>query len=311
VFTTDATMEALTTLLSQNPRGLLCVRDELAGWLRAMDPYRAKGDDRQKWLAFWSGACETVHRQGAPGPLLLRDPFVCVTGCLLPDLLPGLADERGRDDGFIHRILFAYPHPVPVRWNDLALCPETVAEYHAVWEELWKLDADETGPKVFLLTPDAQRAFADWYDELRVEMEEPLFPANLRGPWAKMEGYCARLALILQLCRCVAGEAQGDDVDRVSVEGAIALIDYFRSHARRVYARLHATREDHQIPPVLKWIAQKGGTVTLRELLRGKAGGVKNKTEAGRLLHELEDRGYGTLAKGERKDSLVFRLTHS
>ena len=80
---------------------------------------------------------------------------------------------------------------------------------------------------------------------------------------------------------------------------------------RHVFSRAHATREDHPIPPVLKWIAQKGGTVTLRELLRGKAGGVKNQTEAGRLLRELEDRGYGTLAKGERKDSLVFRLTDS
>jgi uncharacterized protein DUF3987 len=36
VFTSDVTVEALAVLLQQNPRGLVLIRDELTGWVRAM-----------------------------------------------------------------------------------------------------------------------------------------------------------------------------------------------------------------------------------------------------------------------------------
>ena len=100
VFTTDGTLEALSVLLHQNRRGLAFVRDELTGWARAMNQYRSgRGADRQAWLSFWSGAEHLVNREGLKEALLLLDPFLCVAGCLPPDVLDELADERGREDG--------------------------------------------------------------------------------------------------------------------------------------------------------------------------------------------------------------------
>lgn len=95
-------------------------------------------------------------------------------------------------------------------------------------------------------TDDGRETFIEWVNSHHKELTDPLFPENLRGPWAKMEGYCARLALILQECRYVAGEASSEEMDEISVENAAALIDYFKSHARKVYSRLHVTREDKQ-----------------------------------------------------------------
>ena len=67
------------------------------------------------------------------------------------------------------------------------------------------------------------------------EVERADFPAKLYAPWAKFFGYAARLALILQVCRNASNEANVEDVDEVSVAGAIKLINYFKNHAKRVY----------------------------------------------------------------------------
>jgi Protein of unknown function (DUF3987) len=50
LFTTDTTLEALLVLLAQNPRGIVLIQDELGAWTRAMDQYRTRGADRQRWL---------------------------------------------------------------------------------------------------------------------------------------------------------------------------------------------------------------------------------------------------------------------
>src|SRR5262249_26989434 len=100
LFTTDSTTEALRELLGQDPRGLILVRDELTGWARSMDQYHSgKGGDRQAWLSFWAGAAVLLNRKGRKEPLYLTNPFVAVTGCLPPEVLAELADDRGREDG--------------------------------------------------------------------------------------------------------------------------------------------------------------------------------------------------------------------
>jgi hypothetical protein len=123
----------------------------------------------------------------------------------------------------------------------------------------------------------------------------------LRGPFSKLEGYGARPALLLHLCQLVCGEAPLEGVDKVSVLGAVALVHYFKSHARRVYARLQATPEDQHVARTLVWIVRQGGQMTARTLLRHHVSGVKTTSEAIQLLHTLEERGYGTAQEGSKR----------
>ena len=55
----DTTVEALAVMLQNNPRGVLLVRDELAGWINGFDQYkpRGKGADDANWLE--------LHRAGS------------------------------------------------------------------------------------------------------------------------------------------------------------------------------------------------------------------------------------------------------
>ena len=108
-----------------------------------------------------------------------------------------------------------------------------------------------------------------------------------------MKGYCARLALILQEARVAAGEADSEAVDAVSVEGAVRLIDYFKSHARKVYARLSSPELDEQIATAVDWIRRKGGEASARDLYTGKVAGFKTSRDAEKLIGQLETHGWG------------------
>lgn len=79
-------------------------------------------------------------------------------------------------------------------------------------------------------------------DALGEEVLVPGFPARLEGVWSKLRGYLARLSLVLAACRCADGAAQAspsareERVEREDVEATALLLDYFKAHARRVYA---------------------------------------------------------------------------
>ena len=91
-------------------------------------------------------------------------------------------------------------------------------------------------------------------------MEIPGFPERLQWVWSKVEAYVARLSLIIALCRVVEKRAperiETEDVLRASV-----LVAYFKSHARRVYARLYGEDRDARlIEEVAQFLYKHGGT---------------------------------------------------
>ncbi len=57
----------------------------------------------------------------------------------------------------------------------------------------------------------------------------------------------------------------------------------------------------------LAWIGRQRGPVTARLVLRHHVAGVKTATEARQLLQRLEDRGYGTVEEGPKRQ-VTFRL---
>ena len=58
-----------------------------------------------------------IDRKHGP-PIYIPDPCISVVGGIQPDILTELAHEAGRRDGFIERILWAYPAPAVVAYRD-------------------------------------------------------------------------------------------------------------------------------------------------------------------------------------------------
>src|SRR5207244_3938172 len=109
-------------------RGVAAIFDELVGWIAAMDAYRGgKGGDRQKFLSFWSRTLVKINRKTAAGPIIIPRPCLTVVGGVQPDLLGELKDAADRQDGFLDRIVWAYPDPVPDRWTEAEIDSEVTA----------------------------------------------------------------------------------------------------------------------------------------------------------------------------------------
>jgi hypothetical protein len=106
----DTTIEKVASLLCYPaPKGLLIVRDELAGWIEGMTNYNDAG--RQFWLEAYGGRPYRVERQKLAEPIIVPRLGVAVSGGIQPEKLAALM--RGPDDGLLARILWLWPDPIP------------------------------------------------------------------------------------------------------------------------------------------------------------------------------------------------------
>lgn len=299
----DTTVEALVSILEENPRGLLVHRDELAGWVRSMDQYKGgKGSDRQHWLNLWSTDEVVVDRKSRMGePVILSRPFVSLFGGIQPAMLGELG--AGAEDGLMDRFLFAYPKQRHIRFTEAEISSEAEAKYDSLYSKLSELllATDEHGdpnPKPLRLSTEARQLFARTVDALGAEILQPGFPTRLEGVWAKLRGYLARLSLVLAVCRHVESGVREERVEAEDVEKAAKLLDYFKAHARRVYSELSA-------PDPLEIL----GT-DLKNLIETNGGNLQ--ATATELYRELEEIGCNALpARPKELSQAVKNLSAS
>lgn len=246
----DITMEALAKVLQQNPRGVLSVHDELAAWISSRDKYRGgKGDDHQQWLSIWAGSTLKVNRKGGAKdngfalPLVVSSPCVTVLGPLTPDNMSLLSSNK--DDGAFDRILFSMPDYPPLEdWTDHAPSPEGLEQWDSAIARLVALPVCDPIRHVRFTNP-ARAAFVRKVNALRAETRNTRdFPSRLVGPWSKLEGYLARISLILH-CLYWAYEGYKAETDgppyaieEGTVKQAVKIIDYFKVHHWRAQNRL-------------------------------------------------------------------------
>ena len=96
LFLSDVTMERVAAILaSAAPRGLLMVRDELAGWLKGMTSYNEAG--RAFWIEAYGGRPYRVERQKLEEPIIIPRLAVGVLGTTQPDKVAQMFKEA--DEG--------------------------------------------------------------------------------------------------------------------------------------------------------------------------------------------------------------------
>jgi hypothetical protein len=237
-YTSDVTIEALASLIDASP-GLCLIRDELVGWVKAHDAYRQAGD-RQTWLSLWAGSALKIDRKST-GTVFIPAPSVSVTGGLQPDRLHDLRDAANRDDGFVDRFLLAWPAAPPLRWTDAVVDPAVVRAAQLVFARLrTHADGRRRHTSLTRFDDEARARFIAWHD---ANAELVGRGGGLVSGWAaKYPRQVARLALILHALQHPDAPLTPVTVD--IVDGAIALIEYFRSH----------------LPPILTHLGQSTAT---------------------------------------------------
>ena len=300
----DATSEALAQILYENPRGLLLCRDELTGWVQSLDAYRAgKGGDRQFFLSTWSSKSFSVDRK-AKDPLHITRPFLAITGALQPDTVRSLLHEDRRDDGFVDRLLISYPNArPPQQWSEAVVSETTHIAVAAIFKYLYGLSAEIEGPVLVSLDESAKKCWIEWYEDHQTEIGD--VEENVRGVWAKAPSQAARLVLICHLIRLAAEETtESGTIDEHSMVCGLALIEYFKSHARRVAGLLGESSEDRLVRKVVEYLNRKRNPgVPIRDLLSAKIPGILKADKVKDILNVLVATGQGEWRPGERHSS--------
>jgi Protein of unknown function (DUF3987) len=251
VVTMDTSTEELQQLLADNVRGLLHLRDELAGWLGSFDRYGGKGSDRGFYLECWNGDDYVSDRVKFNGvPLRIKHAALAIVGGMVPDRLREALSDA--DDGLPARFIFIWPRPVPIAPLSNCSAKEAADRRDTLEKAARRLQAPKMGADCHgEPTPIAMRledkAFA-LFDEQRQEaMHQARAASSLAGGWhGKNPGRLLRLALVFELLAWAArdGAPEPASVSADAVVRAGGFIDYAAAMFERMITGLAIGRAE-------------------------------------------------------------------
>ena len=252
----DVTIEQTGAILSTAaPKGVVMVRDEIAGWLMGMEAYNPAG--RAFWLEAYGGRPYRVERRkhGAE-PIEIERLAVAVYGGTQPERLSQL--RAGPDDGLFSRILWLWPDPVPFRLGEET--PDVAGRSRrliACASSTWRRASPN--PIFMPLPPDAQRLMAEFGKEMEARLDQS--GGLLRSAFGKARGSALRLSLVLEWLWCCAKADMSLPPDRISKEAfaaAATLVgEYFMPMAERVFGDAGATDVERDAATLARWILKE------------------------------------------------------
>lgn len=270
----DVTVEALADRLQDNPRGLLLARDELSGWLGSFNAYKSgKGADEAHWLTMFDAVALVVDRKTGDRPtIIVPRAAVSITGGIQPGILRRMLTQAYQESGMAARLLMTMPPRQPKQWTDREVSCATEQAFGDVYANLWTLapvvDDGEPRPLDLPLSAEALPLWIDFVNRHGHETFE--LTGALAAAWSKLEGYAARLALVVELAGWAEspyGDGRGPaEISAESVRAGIALVEWAKNETRRIYAMLAEDDDEREVREVVEWIQRHGGHTTVREL---------------------------------------------
>lgn len=228
----DFTSEVIVRQHKINRRGLAVYCDELMGFINNFNKYRS-GSDEQMWTQLFTGSGIVVNRVSSE-PVNIPDTCIGVIGTIQPEVLKDFARNK-ISSGFIDRWLFAYPDKVRYpELNDNELDGRTPKEWSRIANRILGIKYDGK-PKVLRFAPDAKDVFYEWYNNLARQKNNS--SPSFAGMATKMERYCTRFALVLEVIRYGCGESKLKEISLDSVKGAICLSYYFLASAIKAHRK--------------------------------------------------------------------------
>lgn len=301
----DATIEATIELISNNPRGIVQKRDELASWFdfdRYSKGKSGGGGGAARWIELFHARPVSVDRKTSESIFVPR-AALSISGGSQPGILNRLLTNQNLESGLIARFLFAMPIAPSKRWNNNEISPAVTERMYTLVEHLRihtmctappEASEEQPRPHVIDLDFEAKRAFGAFSDPHNESIQYQ--PEHIGAAWSKLECYVARFALIIHLVREAAGDPTLNDpeyIDVDSMNAAIGLVEWFKSETKRLYTILEMDAKELEDLQAVEWIIKKGGVVTVREFSRGLTQ-YKDSKKAQAKINELIEAGFGT-----------------
>lgn len=233
LFTSDATIAALSNKLMDNPRGMLMVTEEFASWIGGIDS-ADRGEaakNRGDWLQLRDGGPHQIDRVER-GSIYVPNWGVSVLAACTPD---GLAKQMKfmPEDGLIQRFI-----PCIMTTPDLEACGDARQAMNtwSQWLEWAYRTTTRPTPEAVRLSPEAQVLFDSEVRALRelvisTEGFAPAYAAHL----GKHPGMLAEIALTFHVFQTTNGATLGAQVGEAAMRSAITYLRKARRHAYTLY----------------------------------------------------------------------------
>jgi len=239
----DITLEALVDLHEESDNSVGVFKDELAGWFKDMNKYRA-GSDLEFWLSSWSGKSVNLNRKTAKSAFVEK-PLIPVLGGIQPSILNSFYTEENKDNGFIDRMLLSYPDLEIESYNDNELSDEIIEWYEScivhfyqgVKGHLIKRNVDnDIDPLVVTFSKDAKKEWIRIFNYITTIQNSHDENEYMKSMLPKQKSYIPRFALIINTIDCFFNDKPNlvGIITKESIIKAEQLSNYFIAMAKKI-----------------------------------------------------------------------------
>jgi hypothetical protein len=236
----DVTVQKMVRILNDNPKGLLCFKDELSGFFQGLTRFANGGSDAEHWLKSFNGAEIVIDRVGDSSkkkpemPIVAPEPYVSILGGIPPGILAKHLNEENQSCGLIPRFLFTMPPRVPKRWSREGFSDKARKRWRKLVRGLCELEW--TGETIDL-GPDVEplwEGFFNLHSDLLNEAS-----GHTASHLSKLEAVTARVALLFCVTdRMSSNKADTGPIEPVWVESAIRFTQWMIRERKRIEQRL-------------------------------------------------------------------------
>lgn len=253
----DVTIEALVELHEENPNAVGVFKDELAGWIKDMNKYRAGGDLEFHLSAFSNSPAYTTRKTVKDN--YIHSPIIPVLGGIQPAVLNQVFTDEYRDNGFSDRLLLCYPDMIVERWNENEISDELLQWYsdyilslHGhIRSDIKINDEGDVESKIVKFSKDARKELARIMDKITDRQNSEDETEATKSILPKQKTYLPRFSILLHVLDCYDNGVEfTEDIEAETVLKAERLVDYYISMAERVmhdgaeYNKLRASASD-------------------------------------------------------------------
>jgi len=237
----DITLEALVDLHQESDNAVGMFKDELAGWLKDMNKYRA-GSDLEFWLSCWSGKSVSLNRLTRKGSFVDK-PFIPVLGGIQPSILNSFYTEENKDNGFMDRMLLSFPESKIEMYNENELDYEVLDWYkdniicfYDTIKTVIQRDKDNVIQSMTAkFNDEAKKEWMRIFNEISTYQNDENENEYLKSMYPKQKSYIPRFALLIHVFDeffSVGGSTLV--ISKESVLKAEKLSKYFIATAKKV-----------------------------------------------------------------------------
>ncbi len=238
----DITLEALVDLHQESDNSVGVFKDELAGWFKDMNKYRA-GSDLEFWLSCWSSKSVSVNRMTRKGSFIER-PFIPVLGGIQPSIFNQFATDENKDNGFLDRMLLSFPDAKVEEYNenemhiaDIMWYSNTITRFYQGLKSAF-IKRDNDGKIITNTVKFKQEAKEEWkriFNRITKEQNNDEENEYLKSMYPKQKSYIPRFALLIHLFSSNFDEkVNALEISKDSILKAEKLSNYFIMNAKKI-----------------------------------------------------------------------------